>query len=105
MPSDRLEALKSLVSQKPDDLFARYGLAMEYAKTGDWESALAEFRTLLERNPDYVAAYYQGGQALERLNRLEEAGGMYRQGIEAATRTGNLHARGEMQAALDVLGV
>jgi tetratricopeptide (TPR) repeat protein len=105
MSADRLEVLKNLLSQKPDDLFARYGLAMEYVKAGQWDSALAEFRALLERNPEYVAAYYQGGQALERLNRSEEAGQMYRRGIEAATRTGNLHARSELQAALDVLGV
>jgi hypothetical protein len=29
---------------------------------------------------------------------------MYRQGIEVTTRTGDLHARSELQAALEQLG-
>jgi hypothetical protein len=41
---------------------------------------------------------------LERLGRLEEAGAMYRAGIDSANRTGDGHARGELQGALDLLG-
>ena len=34
---------------------------------------MREFRALLEINPDYSAAYFHGGQTLERLGRLDEA--------------------------------
>ena len=34
---------------------------------------------------------------------LEEARTLYQQGIEVTTRKGDLHARSEMQAALDLL--
>ena len=104
MATNRLEILKSLLEQNPQDSFARYGLAMEYAKAGDLEQAVSEFRAVLAGNGDYSYAYFHGGQTLERLNRVDEARTMYREGIAAATRKGDLHTRGEMQTALDILG-
>lgn len=100
---DRLEALKGLVRQNPEDNFARYGLAMEYSKAGNLDQALAEFQHLLSLNPDYAAAYFHGGQTLEKLGRKDEARRMYQRGIEVTTRLGNSHARAELQAALDFL--
>ncbi len=66
---------------------------------------MREFRTLIAANPDYHAAYFHGGQTLERMGREDEAREMYGQGVEAATRKGDGHARAEMQAALDLAWV
>ncbi len=104
MASTRLDILKSMVAQNPNDSFSRYGLAMEYRNGGDLEGAMREFRELIAVNPDYAYAYFHGGQTLERLGRLDEAGEMYRAGIESAMRTGDQHAKGELQGALDLLG-
>ena len=73
MAINRLETLRNMVEQNAGDTFARYGLAMEYRNAGDLECALREFNALLEINPDYPAAYYHGGQTLEKLGRTEEA--------------------------------
>jgi tetratricopeptide (TPR) repeat protein len=102
--TNRLEVLQNMVAQNPDDSFSRYGLAMEYAKSGEFEHAIQEYRALLALNPNYSAAYYHGGQTLEKAGRREEARQLYREGLEATTRIGDLHARGEIQAALDLLG-
>jgi tetratricopeptide (TPR) repeat protein len=104
METTRLDILKSMVAQNPNDSFSRYGLAMEYRSGGDLEAAIREFRALIEVNPNYGYAYFHGGQTLERLGRLEEAAELYRQGIEAAIRSGDQHARSEIQGALDLLG-
>ena len=104
MASTRLDILKSMVAQNPNDSFSRYGLAMEYRNGGDLEAAMREFRELIAINPDYAYAYFHGGQTLERLGRLDEAGEMYRAGIASAMRTGDQHAKGELQGALDLLG-
>jgi tetratricopeptide (TPR) repeat protein len=103
MAANRLETLKNMVAQNPADSFLRYGLAMEHRNAGDLETAVAEFRTLIAANPDYVAAYFHGGQTLERLSRVEEARELYRRGIEASLRTGDAHARSELEAALSML--
>ena len=102
--SNRLEVLRGMVAANPNDSFSRYGLAMEYANSGDLLRANEEYQALLAVNPNYSAAYYHGGQTLEKLGRREDARALYRQGIEATTRVGDLHTRGEIQAALDLLG-
>lgn len=101
--SKRIEALQAMVQQDPSNTFVRYGLAMEYANSGDLDKAVAEYRSLLEANPDYAAAYYHGGRALEKLGRIDEARSMYEAGITVTTRTGDSHTRSELQAALDLL--
>jgi tetratricopeptide (TPR) repeat protein len=105
MPANRMEVLKSMLAQNPRDSFARYGLAMEHANQGDLETAVIEYRALLEYNPDYAAAYFHGGQALEKLGRVEDARDMYQKGIETTSRTGDQHTKSELQAALEMLPI
>ena len=95
----------NMVAQNPRDTFARYGLAMEYANSGNLQQAIVEYRALLENNPDYAAAYFHGGQALEKLGLVEEARQMYEKGIETTTRTGDQHTGSELQGALDMLPI
>ena len=105
MATNRLEILKQMVEQDPNNSFARYGLAMEYAKNGELEQAAAEYRELLRNDATYVAAYFHGGQALEKLGDLDGAREMYEHGITAATQRGDLHTRAELEAALQALPV
>jgi Tfp pilus assembly protein PilF len=101
--TNRLEILKQMVAQEPTNSFARYGLAMEYAKTGDPALAVSEFQSLIKQDPNYAAAYFHGGQTLEKLGRIEDAKEIYEKGIEAATRKGDAHTRAEIEAALNLL--
>lgn len=105
MATNRLEMLEQMVSQDPNNTFARYGLAMEYANSGDWDRAVVEFRTLLQHDEDYAAAYYHAGQALEKMGQVEQARIMYEEGIEASTRKGDLHTRSEIETALSLLPI
>jgi len=96
--------LSEVLQQNPGDAFARYGLAMEYSKSGDVEQALREFKTLLSAHPDYTAGYFMAAQTLAKADRTDEARGMLRDGIASAQRTGNSHAQGEMEGMLAELG-
>ncbi len=95
--------LREIVAQQPNDAFARYGLAMELGNRGELESALAEFKTLLNMHPDYAAGYFMAAQQLAKAGRSDEAKDYLTRGIAAAERTRNSHAAGEMQAMLDEL--
>jgi tetratricopeptide (TPR) repeat protein len=105
MATNRLEILKQMVAQDANNAFARYGLATEYANAGQLEQAVAEFRTVLDKDENYAAAYYHGGQALEKLGRIEEARAIYEKGIEVTTRKGDFHTRSEIEAALNLLPI
>jgi tetratricopeptide (TPR) repeat protein len=97
----RIEILEQMVIENPANTFVRYGLAMEHVKAGELGRAMDHFGTVLETDPAYAAAYFHGGQTLEKLGRPDDARDYYRRGI-AATR--DSHARSELQAALDILG-
>jgi len=99
----RRELLETFVTQKPDDAFSRYGLAMECVKTGDTAAAETNFRELLHRNADYVPAYLMFAQMLVKESRPEEAREVLNQGISAASKSGNGHALSEMEALLNEL--
>lgn len=103
MAIDRVQALQTLLEQDPGNSFIRYGLAQAYASDGKLQEAVACYRELIAANPDYVAAYYHGGQSLEKLGRVDDAREIYEQGIAACSRTGDSHTRSEIQAALDIL--
>lgn len=97
---DRLQMLSDVLSQDPDNAFARYGLAMEYSGRGELDRAIAEFQKLLVAHPDYVAGYFMAAQNLARANRVDEARGMLREGIRAAEGKNDSHALSEMQGML-----
>ena len=97
----RIQLLEEILTRDPGSKLARYGLAMEYVNAGEWTRAVREFETVLSTDPSYSAAYYHGGQTLEKMGRLHDAREFYRRGLAASN---DAHARGEMQAALDILG-
>jgi len=97
----RIQLLEQILAQDPSSKLARYGLAMEYVNTEEWVRAIPEFEAVLATDPAYAAAYYHGGQTLEKMGRLDDAREFYRRGIAAAR---DPHARGELEAALSILG-
>lgn len=101
---DRLQMLSEVLSQDPDNAFARYGLAMEYSGRGELDRAIEEFQKLLAAHPDYVAGYFMAAQSLAKADRVVDAKGMLREGIRAAEKTGDSHALSEMQGMLADLG-
>lgn len=105
MATNRLDVLKQMVAQDPNNTFARYGLAMEFANSGDLRQAVEEYRAVLKQDENYAPAYYHGGQALEKLGELDQAQSLYEKGIEITTRKGDAHTRAEIEAALSLLPI
>jgi tetratricopeptide (TPR) repeat protein len=101
--NERVQFLTQAIQSNPDDTFARYALALEFARAGQPEAALEHFRYLLEHHPDYSATYYQAGVLLTDRGRIEEARRVFQDGIAVTRRLGQAHALGELQAALESL--
>jgi Tfp pilus assembly protein PilF len=98
----RMDQIESLLADDPADPFLRYGLAMEYVSVGD-DATAADHLLQLTADADYVPAFLQAGQVLNRLNRIAEASDVLRRGIALAKQEGNAHAEGEMSALLATL--
>lgn len=101
---DRIERLKTMVEKNPQDSFPLYGLAMEYRKREEYDSAVAIFRRLLQQQPDYTAAYFHLGMTLRALGQASEATEVFQKGIEITGARGESHAQEELRAALAELG-
>lgn len=99
----RKETLEEFVAADPDDSFSRYALALELEKEGGETDAVAQFREVIARDPDYVAAYYHLGKVLARTNHIDEAREVYRKGLIAASAANDQRTRTEIQEALDAL--
>ena len=100
----RRQKLEEFLARNPNDAFTLYGLALECVNQGDFPSAETYFRTLLTGNPDYVPGYQMYAQTLAQNDRVEDAKALLGQGIQAAIRLGNQHARSEMEGLLTELG-
>lgn len=93
--------LKELLATDPNNILARYGLAMEYSNAGATDDALAEFNALIAANPGYVAAYQQAAQTLVNAERFDAAKEMLQRGMAAAEQAKNPHARSEMEMMME----
>ena len=100
---DRLRQLQQMLDKSPDDAFLLYGIAMEHKKAGDGARALEYLDRVIRTDPGYCYAYYQRGLLHENSGDVEAAKRSYRQGVDAAVRTGDSHAKSEIQGALDML--
>ena len=98
----RREFLEEALRQDPGNIFARYGLALELAKS-DTAAAWTHFEYLLLHHPEYAATYFQAGTFLMKQGRLDEARKVLAAGVEVTGRQGKQHAQAELQGALDDL--
>ena len=99
----RLEKLKEMEKQKPDDAFVKFAIAQEYVGMNDDTAALACFQLLLEKSPDYLPSYYQLGKLYERLEDLKSAANIYTKGMVVAKAAKDLKTAGELNEALILL--
>jgi Flp pilus assembly protein TadD len=103
--TSRVERLRAMLDEEPNDPELHYMLAMEHVSQGDDVAAVRGFEELIRLAPNYPPAYHQTGRALQRLNRLAEARQLLQRGIPIAQAQGNDHAAGEMLELLQSLEV
>jgi predicted TPR repeat methyltransferase len=91
-----------MLARTPDDSFLVYALAMEFKRT-DPPQAVDLLQRAITLDPKQSYAYFQLGQIHEMNSDIPAAKAAYEQGMAAAARAGDEHARGEIAAALDAL--
>ncbi len=101
--STRLEQLQKMLEREPNDTFLLYGLAMEHKKAGNKDLALKLLEKVVELDPGHGYALFQAGQIHETSGDVEAARKAYEGGIIAANKSGDAHARSELEGALSNL--
>ena len=103
MDKPRLDLLKEILEKDPGDTFTKYALGLEYVSLKRYEDAILVFEDLASNNPEYHATYYQLGKAYEAAGDFEKARKTYEKGIYVAASQNEMHAKDELQLALDEL--
>lgn len=105
MAQSKIEVFTVMIAEQPGNAMIWYGLASEQVKVENWVDAAKSLRQVVRLNPDYTAAYQMLGTALAKMDDLAGAQQAWREGIEAAGRTGAWKAGQHMQALLAGVGV
>ena len=100
---DRIEKIKAMLADQPDDNFLQHALALEEIKRGNDQEARVLFQSILDRDPSYIGSYYHLAKLLERLG--DEAGAVkvYETGMTESKKAGDNHAYGELRGAYEEL--
>lgn len=90
-----------MLETRPDDVRARFGLALEYERAGQWESVVRELTTYLDQADDEGNAWGRLARAHLKLGEEDKARSAYEQGIAAAGRHGHPTMAMELEEELD----
>ena len=94
---NRIDFLRALVAKKPDDARARFGLAVEYERVGDWDQAITHLNEYLRLADDEGNGFARHARALRKRGKDAEARAAFQRGIESA----NSHGHPSLAAELD----
>ncbi len=97
----RVEQIRRLLEQEPNDPFLLYALAHEHAQAGELEESVRLFDQTLSADPTYCYAYYHKARSLMEMGRRDEANESARAGLKRAHAIGDHQAAGELQALLE----
>jgi Flp pilus assembly protein TadD len=105
MNQSKIEIFTAMLAEQSENAMIWYGLASEQYKLENWAEVAKSLRQVVRLNPDYAAAYQMLGTALANAGDLAGAQQAWRDGIEAADRTGAWKAGQHMRALLaDIAG-
>jgi Tfp pilus assembly protein PilF len=92
-----------MLKSEPADSFLNYALALEYAKANNTLKAIELINAVLEKDRNYLGAYYQLGKLYEQTGNADQAIFIYKTGISIALQQKNNKAAGELNEALWML--
>jgi tetratricopeptide (TPR) repeat protein len=94
-PQDRIEYLRELLKEDPQEPFIHYAICLELKKRE--EGALPAFHQLLDTFPEYLPAYYQTALMLAENGKIQEAAEVAGKGISLAEKLDDRHALAELK--------
>jgi aminomethyltransferase len=97
---ERVGLFRRVLEMDPDDVIANFGLGKILLDLERYDEAIPCFRKAVEGQPDYSMAMNHLGTCLMKLGRSGEAARVLREGIEVATRKGDLVPKRDMARKL-----
>lgn len=103
MGTERLEQIRTLLHDEPDDDFLRYAMALELRRVGRPEEAIAVLEQLAVSSPEHIPTYYQLAALLAENGRMADAMAACEAGMLRCTVAADRRTRGELAALRDTI--
>ncbi|MDR0786760.1 MAG: hypothetical protein LBG44_02735 [Gemmatimonadota bacterium] len=97
----RIESLKKMLSARPDDPRAHFGLAVEYERLALWPEVVSHLESYLQLTEDQGNAWGRLARACLRTGDTTRARDAFQRGIAAATRHGHPSMAMELEEELE----
>jgi tetratricopeptide (TPR) repeat protein len=101
--SSRIDLIKEMLLKEPEDVFLNYALALELEKKGEIQKAILILETVLKKDENYLAGYYQLGKFYEAISEKEKAIHIYTRGCGIASKQKNAKTLRELNEAINQL--
>ncbi len=98
--NNNIPKLAAQIKANPKDSFSKFALALELIKVNQPNKALTLFQNIRQHSPNYIGVYYHLAKLYIELGENNLAIETYKEGIEVAEETSDLHAKSELQGAL-----
>ncbi len=103
MSADRLEQLRALLAEEPEDAFLQYAMALELRRLGRGSDALIALAQLAKSQPEHIATYYQLASLLADMGRPADAITACEAGMLRCTMAGDRKTRAELDTLRETL--
>ena len=103
MSGERLDALRRMAENRPDDPRMQFGLAVELLNRGNTREGAAALRRYLDLSEDEGNGWGRLGAALADLGEVEKAREAYGEGIRIAQARGHSGLVEELEEALEAI--
>ena len=100
--ADRIEVFKQMLATDPSNSMVLFGLANEYLKAEDFQSAAATLEDYLAKANDEGAAYGMLARAYEKIGEREKAKSAYEKGIAVSNAHGHPSMAEDYRMTLDL---
>ena len=104
MTDSKLQTFRQMVARSPENPLARFGLANEAMKAGEWQEARENLEAYLARHDDEGNAWGRLAECLVQLGQPGDAAEALRKGIAASQRFGHPSMAAEFEERLEELG-
>lgn len=101
MQNNRLEKLKEMLDESPQDIFLNYALAMEYKGLSQHDNALKQLNTVFLLDENHVPNLYQLGVFWMEKSENDKALLYLEKGLQIAKQKKELKTANEFQALID----
>ena len=98
---ERIEQLKEMIIEDPNDPFLHYALGLELAKKKYYQEAMSSFQQTIMLDENYVAAYYQLGILYIEIDIVDVARTYIEKGIEKSQEKKDFKAKAELEELLE----